>query len=50
MSKNNPIFFISENDDPVFGSKDYIKLIIVEDMYENPLDWKEFEKLYGDIR
>ena len=51
--KNNPIFLISENDsDPAFDSKDYIKRIIIEDLYENPLDWREFENcmvIFDDI-
>ena len=51
--KNNPIFLISENDsDPAFDSKDYTKRIIIEDLYENPLDWREFENcmvIFDDI-
>ena len=35
-----------------FDSKDYIKRIIIEDLYENPLDWREFENcivIFDDI-
>lgn len=51
--KNNPIFLISENnEDPAFDSKDYIKRIEINDMVENPIDWKEFENclvIFDDI-
>ena len=51
--KSNPIFLISENnEDPAFDSKDYIKRIEINDMVENPIDWKEFENclvIFDDI-
>lgn len=51
--KNNPIFLISENDsDPAFDKLEYVNRVIIDDMYENPLDWKEFENclvIFDDI-
>jgi len=42
--KNNPIYLISENDeDPAFDSKQYVKRLIIEDMVNNPIDFREFE-------
>lgn len=41
--KNNPIYLISEQDeDKAFDSKEYIKRININDLVQNPLDWKEF--------
>ena len=51
--KNNMIYLISENDeDPAFDKLDYVKRIIIEDLHENPLDWREFENcliIFDDI-
>jgi hypothetical protein len=51
--KDNMIYLISENDsDPVFDKLDYVRRIIIDDMYENPLDWKEFQDcliIFDDI-
>ena len=42
--KNNMIYLISENEeDPAFDKLDFVKRIIIEDLHENPLDWKEFQ-------
>ena len=43
--KSNPVFLISENnEDPAFDDKDYIKRIEINDMVENPIDWKDFNE------
>ena len=46
-------FVISENDeDPAFDKLDYVKRIIIEDLHENPLDWREFQEcliIFDDI-
>jgi hypothetical protein len=51
--KTNPIYLISENDsDPAFDDKDYVKRIEINDMVENPIDWKEFAEcliIFDDI-
>jgi len=51
--KSNPIYLISENnEDVVFDNKDYIKRIEISDMFENPIDWKEFNEclvIFDDI-
>ena len=51
--KNNMIYLISENDeDPAFDKLDYAKRIIIDDLYDNPLDWKEFKEcliIFDDI-
>ena len=51
--KNNMIYLVSENEeDPAFDKLDYVKRIIIEDLHENPLDWKEFQDcliIFDDI-
>jgi len=51
--KNNMIYLISENDeDPAFDKLDYVKRIIIDDLHDNPLDWKEFQDcliIFDDI-
>jgi hypothetical protein len=51
--KNNMIYLVSENEeDPAFDKLDYVKRIIIEDLHENPLDWKEFQNcliIFDDI-
>ena len=51
--KNNMIYLVSENEeDPAFDKLDYVKRIIIEDLHENPLDWREFENsliIFDDI-
>jgi hypothetical protein len=48
--KNNMIYLISEND--AFDKLDYVKRIIIEDLHENPIDWREFNEclvIFDDI-
>ena len=43
--KDNLVYLVSEN-------IDYVNRIIIDDMYENPIDWKEFENrlvIFDDI-
>ena len=51
--KNNMIYLISENDeDPAFDKLDYVKRIVIEDLHENPIDWREFNEclvIFDDI-
>ena len=32
------------NEEPAFDKLDFVNRIILDDMYESPIDWKEFEK------
>ena len=51
--KHNPVYLVSENnEDPAFDDKDYIKRIEINDMVENPIDWRDFENcliIFDDI-
>ena len=51
--KDNLVYLVSENnEDPAFDKLDYVNRIIIDDMYENPIDWKEFENclvIFDDI-
>jgi recombination protein RecA len=51
--KDNLVCLVSENnEDPAFDKLDYVNRIIIDDMYENPIDWKEFENclvIFDDI-
>ena len=51
--EDNLVYLVSENnEDPAFDKLDYVNRIIIDDMYENPIDWKEFENclvIFDDI-